>query len=105
MTKSILACPAAAMVLAMSAAAARSVRPGRSHCGTLACTRSIAAPASASAATSAGVFLMRSARSAEAARAWRAPGIASRNRSTIMAHIWPARPTVAGLPSRWATAW
>ena len=39
------------------------------------------------------------------ARAWRAPGIASRNRSTIMAHIWPARPTVAGLPSRWATAW
>ena len=102
-TKSTVACPSARMASAITEPTSRSVSPGRSQPGTRACTRSMASPASRSAATSAGVFLIRSGRSAPLASAWRAPGSASRNLSTNSAHIRSDRPTAETLPSMAAT--
>ncbi len=99
-TKSTWVCPSARMASAISVPTSRSVRPALSQPGTRACTRSIAAPASRSASTSAGLLRIRRSRSAELARTWRAPGIASRSRSTIRAHIWSASPATPTGPSR-----
>ena len=87
----------------MTEPTARSVSPGRSQLATCACTRSMAAPASRRAATSAGLFLIRRVRSAPPASASRAPGSASRNFSTESAHIRSERPTEETGPSRPAT--
>ena len=102
-TKSTVACPSARMASAMSVPTSRSVRPACSQPGTRVCTRSMASPASRSAATSAGDFLIRSGRSAPLASARRAEGSASRNRSTNSAHIRSDNPTAATFPSRAAT--
>ena len=103
-TKSTVACPSARMASVITEPTARSVSPGRSQPGTRACTRSMAAPASRRAATSAGVFLIRSVRSAPPASARRAPGSASRNLSTESAHIRSESPTEATCPSLAATS-
>jgi hypothetical protein len=103
MTKSTVACPSARMASVITEPTSRSVIPARSQPGTRACTRSIAAPASRSASTSAAVFLIRSGRSAPPASARRAEGSVSRNFSTNSAHIRSERPTAATSPSRPAT--
>ncbi len=77
----------------------RSVRPARSQPGTRACTRSMASPASRSAATSAAVFRIRSGRSAPLASSSWVPGSVSRNLSTNSAHIRSDRPTADTEPS------
>ena len=102
-TKSARAWPCATISPAMSAATSCSVRPGRSQPGTRSCTRSMAAPASRSAAISAGLLRSRRPRSAAPASAWRVPGSASRSRSTISAHICSARPAEEIPASRWPT--
>ena len=77
------------MASAMSLATSRSVRPARSHSPILRCTRSMAAPARRSAATSAGLLRIRSSvehlagqalPGRRAARAWKA--------SSFSAHMW-----------------
>ena len=103
-TKSTVACPSARMASVITEPTARSVSPGRSQPGTRACTRSMAAPASRRAATSAGVLEIRSVRSARPASARCAPGSASRNFSTDSAHIRSESPTVATGPSTSATS-
>ena len=64
----------------------------------------MASPASRSAATSAGVFRIRSGRSAALASDSRAAGSVSRNLSTNSAHIRSDKPTAATSPSRSATS-
>ena len=99
MTKSARTWPSLVIAAATSAATSSSVRPGRSQPGTAACTRSMAAPASRSAATSAGLLRDRSPRSAPLARPSSVPGSAARKRSTIMAHMRSDRPTEGTGPS------
>lgn len=80
------------------------------------CTASIAAPASASAATSAGDLRIRISRSTSEASRWAAPGSASRSARTCCAHIRSASPTArtgpgsaartsghGSVPSAWST--
>ncbi len=104
MVKSAHACPSATIAAAMAAPTSRSVRPGRSRPGTCSCTRSIAAPAPARAATSAALLRIRSSRSAGLASTCSAPGSAARSRSTIIAHIRSARPTRLTRARRLATS-
>ncbi len=103
MTKSADACPSARMASRTMEPTARSVSPGRSQPGIRACTRSMAAPASRSAATSAAVLRVRSGRSTPPAGTRRAVGSASRSLSTLAAHIRSDRPTAVTPPSRRAT--
>ena len=63
-------------------------------------TESIAAPASRSAATSAGDLRSRSSRSTSPARRWVLPGNAARSARTCSAHIRLPRPTVPTGPPR-----
>ena len=69
-TNSASAWPSATIAAAMSAATSASVRPARSHSPTRACTRSIAAPASRSAAISLASLRIRSSRSTGPASTW-----------------------------------
>ena len=73
-TKSTWTWPSARMASAILAPTWRSVSPGLSQPGTLACTRSIASPASSSAPTSAADLRIRSGDSTVLARCWLASG-------------------------------
>ena len=91
-TKSALMWPSAKMASAILTPTWRSVCPALSQCGTLACTRSIASPASLSAATSAGVLRIRSGdRTSEASR-WPAPGQGLRE----LEHVQRPHPVAQG---------
>ena len=95
-TKSALMCPSAKMASAILTPTWRSVCPALSQLGTFACTRSIASPASLSAATSAGVLRIRSGDRTVLASRWPAPGSACANWSTCSAHIRSLRATSRG---------
>ena len=88
MMKSTDTCPAPRMSSAMSAPTSRSVRPGRRSPGTAAWTRSMAAPAATSAATSVGSLRMRRCEMTGPARTCSTAGMAARRASTFSAHMW-----------------
>ncbi len=69
----------------MSRPTSLSVRPGRSHSPIRACTRSIAAPAARSAATSSGALRIRSGPHHRAGQLCTAAGSAARSASTLAA--------------------
>ena len=98
-TKSTWTWPSARMASAIFAPTWRSVRPGLSHPGTLACTRSIASPAALSAATSAADLRIRSGDSTVLASRCSAVGKTSLNASTCSAHMRSDRATERGSPT------
>ena len=88
MTKSGRACPSATIAAPMSAATSFSVRPGRSHSPIRRCTRSMAAPAAASASTSAAPLRIRSSAIASPARVSSEPGTIALAFSACTAGMW-----------------
>ena len=87
------------MASAIFAPTWRSVRPGLSQPGTLACTRSIAAPAARSAPTSAADLRIRSGERTVLARRCSASGKRLLNASTCSAHIRSDTATERGSPT------
>ncbi len=96
--------PSATIAAAMSAPTWASVRPGLRNSPIRACTRSIAAPAARSSATSAASLRMRSSRVTGPASDGTASGSASRIPNTCRAGIESTTAIRVGPPARSLTS-